>query len=100
MIPGPAGSPLLYAGALDGRPAAVLAFEPRHSDLPLQVAFPVLLANLAGELMGGSDTPLDAVAPGAPVTLPVPEGALGRPRRAARRQRRRARRADARAPRA
>ena len=57
--------------------AAVLAFEPRHSDLPLQVAFPVLLANLAGELMGGSDTPLDAVAPGSPVTLPVPEGALG-----------------------
>ena len=53
-------------GALDGPPAAVLAFEPRRSDLPLQVAFPVLLANLAGELMGGSD---DA-------------GRRGRPRRA------------------
>jgi hypothetical protein len=77
VIPGPKGAPLLYAGAVDGRQAAVLAFEPRHSDLPLQVAFPVLLANLAGELMGGSDTPLDAIAPGAPVTLPVPEGALG-----------------------
>jgi hypothetical protein len=77
VIPGPSGSPLLYAGSLEGRAAAVLAFEPRHSDLPLQVAFPLLLANLSGELMGGSDTPLDAVAPGAPVTLPVPEGALG-----------------------
>lgn len=77
VIPGPKGAPLLYAGAVDGRQAAVLAFEPGHSDLPLQVAFPVLLANLAGELMGGSDTPLDAIAPGAPVTLPVPEGALG-----------------------
>ena len=77
VIPGPMGAPLLYAGAVDGRQAAVLAFEPRHSDLPLQVAFPVLLANLSGELMGGSDTPLDAIAPGAPVTLPVPEGALG-----------------------
>ncbi|HEY6568996.1 MAG TPA: VWA domain-containing protein, partial [Candidatus Limnocylindrales bacterium] len=55
VIPGPKGAPLLYAGAVDGRQAAVLAFEPRHSDLPLQVAFPVLLANLAGELMGGSD---------------------------------------------
>ena len=77
VIPGPKGAPLLYAGAVDGRQAAVLAFEPRHSDLPLQVAFPVLLANLSGELMGGSDTPLDAIAPGAPVTLPVPEGALG-----------------------
>jgi hypothetical protein len=77
VIPGPAGSPLLYAGSLDGRPAAVLAFEPRRSDLPLQVAFPVLLANLSGELMGGSETPLDAVAPGSPVTLAVPEGAAG-----------------------
>ena len=77
VIPGPGGSPLLYSGSLDGRPAAVMAFEPRHSDLPLQVAFPVLLANLSGELMGGSDAPLDAVAPGAPVTLPVPEGSLG-----------------------
>ncbi len=77
VVPGPGGSPLLYAGTLDGRPAAVLAFEPRRSDLPLQVAFPVLLANLAGELMGGSETPLDAVIPGSPVTLPVPEGAAG-----------------------
>ena len=54
VIPGPAGAPLLYAGTLAGRPAAVLAFEPRRSDLPLQVAFPILLANLAGELLGGS----------------------------------------------
>ena len=37
-----------------GVPTAVLAFEPRRSDLPLQVAFPILLANLTGELMGGS----------------------------------------------
>ncbi len=77
VVPGPQGSPLLYAGTLEGRPAAVLAFEPRHSDLPLQVAFPVLLANLSGELMGGSDAPADAVPPGAPVTLAVPQGALG-----------------------
>jgi hypothetical protein len=48
VIPGPSGAPLLYAGILAGQPAAVLAFEPRRSDLPLQVAFPVLLANLAG----------------------------------------------------
>jgi hypothetical protein len=74
VIPG-TGSPLLYSGMLDGRPAAVLAFEPRRSDLPLQVAFPVLLANLAGELMGGSDAPIDAVVPGSPVSLAVPEGA-------------------------
>ena len=34
---------------------AVLAFEPRRSDLPLQVAFPILLANLTGELLGVVD---------------------------------------------
>ncbi len=77
VIPGPGGAPLLYAGRLAGRPAAVLAFEPRRSDLPLQVAFPVLLANLAGELLGGSETPTDAIAPGAPVTLAIPQGATG-----------------------
>ncbi len=77
VIPGPANAPLLYSGSLDGRPAAVLAFEPSRSDLPLQVAFPVLLANLAGELLGGSTTPADAIAPGAPVTLAIPEGANG-----------------------
>jgi hypothetical protein len=77
VIPGPSGSPLLYAGSFAGRPAAVMAFEPRRSDLPLQVAFPVLLANLAGELLGGSATPLDAVVPGSPVTLAIPDGATG-----------------------
>ena len=77
VIPGPGGAPLLYAGTRDGLPTAVLAFEPRRSDLPLQVAFPVLLANLAGQLLGGSATPADAVAPGAPVTLSIPDGAAG-----------------------
>ncbi len=77
VIPGPGGAPLLYAGTLAGRPAAVLAFEPRRSDLPLQVAFPILLANLVGGLLGGSETPLDAIAPGAPVTLAIPDGAIG-----------------------
>jgi hypothetical protein len=77
VIPGPDGAPLLYAGEHEGRRAAVLAFEPRRSDLPLQVAFPILLANLTGELMGGSSAPLEAVRPGDPVPLPVPVGASG-----------------------
>ncbi len=77
VIPGTGASPLLYAGTLAGRPAAVLAFLPRQSDLPLQVAFPILCANLTGELLGGSQTPADAVAPGAPVTLAIPVGATG-----------------------
>ena len=75
VIPGPRGAPLLYAGVHEGLPAAVLAFEPRRSDLPLQVAFPVLMANLTGELLGGSATPVDAIDPGSPVTLAIPAGA-------------------------
>jgi hypothetical protein len=77
VIPGPRGAPLLYAGERDGVRSAVLAFEPRQSDLPLQVAFPILLANLTGELFGGSGAPPEAVRPGEPVTLPVPAGASG-----------------------
>ncbi len=77
IIPGVAGSPLLYSGIRDGLPAAVLAFEPRRSDLPLQVAFPILLANLTGELLGGSAAPSDAFAPGASVQLGLPAGATG-----------------------
>ena len=60
-----------------GLPTAVLAFEPRRSDLPLQVAFPILLANLTGELLGGSAAPTEAVAPGTPVSLTIPSGATG-----------------------
>jgi len=75
VIPGPRGAPLLYVGELDGRRAGVLAFLPRNSDLPLQVAFPVLVANLTGELLGASAAPTTAVAPGDPVSLPLPAGA-------------------------
>ena len=77
VIPGPQGAPLLYAGSRAGLPTAVLAFEPRRSDLPLQVAFPILLANLTGELLGGSAAPTEAVQPGTPVSLSIPDGATG-----------------------
>ena len=77
IVPGPRGAPLLYAGNRDGINAAVLAFEPRRSDLPLQVAFPILLANLTGELLGSSTAPTEAVDPGTPVELRIPVGAIG-----------------------
>jgi hypothetical protein len=77
VIPGPRGAPLLYAGDRAGLATAVLAFEPRLSDLPLQVAFPILLANLTGELMGGSTAPTEALQPGTPVSLTIPSGATG-----------------------
>ncbi len=75
VIPGPQGSPLLYVGERAGQRTGVLAFLPRNSDLPLQVAFPILIANLTGELLGGSAAPTSAIAPGDPVTLPLPAGA-------------------------
>ena len=77
IVPGPRGAPLLYAGTRDGLNSAVLAFEPRRSDLPLQVAFPILLANLTGELLGSSTAPTEAVEPGTPVELHIPSGAVG-----------------------
>ncbi|MEA2519017.1 MAG: hypothetical protein QOF49_1097, partial [Chloroflexota bacterium] len=77
VIPGPKGAPLLYSGIRAGLATAVLAFEPRQSDLPLQVAFPILLANLTGELLGGSAAPTNAIKPGEPVVLSVPNGMAG-----------------------
>ena len=64
------GGPLLVAGETGGRRVAALAFDLHESDLPLQVAFPVLMANLVGWLSPG--VPFDAegaVRPGEPVTL-------------------------------
>jgi hypothetical protein len=69
----PRSVPILWAGEQGGRRIAVLAFDLRRSDLPLQVAFPLLLANLTGWLApsGGSDLPAQ-VAPGAVVSLSLP----------------------------
>ena len=68
-----ATAPLLFAGEVDGRRVAVLAFDVRRSDLPLQVAFPLLLANLTGWLApgGGADLPA-GVAPGTAVSFTLP----------------------------
>jgi hypothetical protein len=40
------GGPLLLAGDSGGRQVALLTFDVRDSDLPLQVAFPILMASL------------------------------------------------------
>ncbi|MEJ2210337.1 MAG: VWA domain-containing protein, partial [Anaerolineae bacterium] len=77
--------PLLFAGLpAGGRRVAVLAFDLHRSDLPLQVAFPLLLSNLVGWLApgGGLDLPAQ-VTPGAAVALSLPpeveEATLTRP---------------------
>ncbi|GAB4516867.1 MAG: BatA and WFA domain-containing protein [Anaerolineae bacterium] len=40
------GGPILLAGENDGRQVAVMPFDVRDSDLPLQITWPVLMANL------------------------------------------------------
>lgn len=47
------GAPLLIVGETEGRRIGVLAFDIRHSDLPLRVAFPLLMANLLDALIPG-----------------------------------------------
>lgn len=76
VIPG-ADGPLLYSGLRDGLPTAVFAFDLRQSDLPLQVAWPILVSNLAGEMLGLGPQALDPLAPSAPIELPVPDGSVG-----------------------
>ncbi|HEX8219638.1 MAG TPA: BatA and WFA domain-containing protein [Chloroflexia bacterium] len=46
LVRTPTGEPLLLAGEVDGRRVAVVAFDLHKSDLPLQIAFPILVANL------------------------------------------------------
>ncbi|MBP9502196.1 MAG: VWA domain-containing protein [Candidatus Promineofilum sp.] len=47
------GGPLLLAGEIDGRRVAVLTFDLHRSDLPLQIAFPVIMANITDWLNPG-----------------------------------------------
>ncbi len=42
--------PLVFAGENNGHRIAVLAFDLRQSDLPLQIAYPILLSNLVNYL--------------------------------------------------
>ena len=65
--------PLLFGGEKDGRRIAVLAFDLRHSDLPLQIAFPLLLANLTQWLAPGISGEIpNQVTPGSVLTFSIP----------------------------
>lgn len=67
--------PLLFRGEVSGRRMAVLAFDLRHSDLPLQVAFPLLCANLVDWLAPGARGSVpQSVAPGESLTFTAPDG--------------------------
>ncbi|HUX77211.1 MAG TPA: VWA domain-containing protein [Anaerolineae bacterium] len=75
------GGPLLFVAERPEGRLAVLAFDLHDSDLPLQVAFPILTANLADWLLssptrGGAAVYPELVRPGDPVPIqPDPEAA-------------------------
>ncbi|MGH2536280.1 MAG: hypothetical protein ACRDHL_02680, partial [Candidatus Promineifilaceae bacterium] len=70
------GGPLLLAGESGGRRVAVLAFRLQDSDLPLQIAFPLLMANLTAWLTPGrAFEAADALLPGDAVALKLPPAA-------------------------
>lgn len=71
LASGPAG-PLLLAGRLGGTPVVYLPFALSDSNLPLQVAWPVLAANTVTWL-AGPPTTAPAVA-GTNATVPAPVG--------------------------
>jgi len=67
--------PLLFVGENEERRMAVLAFDLHRSDLPLQVAFPILLANLIQWLAPGVEGNIpNQVLPGNAVTISLSPG--------------------------
>ncbi len=73
VLVGAEGAPLLLRGAHGGRPFAYLAFALNQSNLPLQVAFPLLGDRLLTELAGAALPPADLrVGQPLPVTLAGP----------------------------
>ena len=71
---GPDG-PLLLAGRLGGTPVVYLPFALGDSNLPLQVAWPVLVANAVTWLAGPPTTP--PATAGTTATIPIPPGVTG-----------------------
>ena len=65
------GSPMLLAGEREGRRIVVLAFALQDSDLPLQVAFPLLVSNIIGYLAPGSGLEASQITPGQPLIVAV-----------------------------
>jgi hypothetical protein len=79
VVPGPwariavdsEGGPLLLAGEQNGRRIVVLAFDLNLSDLPLQVAWPLLLSNIMNYLAPDTGAEAAQLAPGEPLALRV-----------------------------
>jgi Ca-activated chloride channel homolog len=64
-------APLLVVGESQGKRLAVLSFDLHQSDLPLQVAFPLLLSNVVSFLSPGSGAEASQLVPGELLALQV-----------------------------
>jgi len=72
MVDSKSNAPMLIIGEQAGRRIGVLAFDLRKSDLPLRVAFPILMANLLDALMPGGASGIPAsVEAGRPLVIPA-----------------------------
>ncbi|HET6260914.1 MAG TPA: VWA domain-containing protein, partial [Chloroflexia bacterium] len=70
LVRTPAGDPLLLVGETEGRRVAVVAFDLHKSDLPLQIAFPILVANLLDWLQPATSVDAPAtLAAGDPISI-------------------------------
>ncbi len=81
VLVGAEGTPLLIRGSRHGRPFAYLGFALAQSNLPVQVAFPLLADRLVTELAGAALPPGDVVVGQplpvntvAPLTVDAPGG--------------------------
>ncbi|MCC7358663.1 MAG: VWA domain-containing protein [Anaerolineales bacterium] len=71
------GGPLVFVGEVGGRRVAVLTFDLHDSDLPLQVTYPVLMANLIGYLSPAQAfSAPDGLRPGEALTIKPGGGGL------------------------
>jgi hypothetical protein len=77
VVPGPADTALIYSGSRDGQPTTVFAFRLEDSDLPLQVAWPILLGNVSADLLGRDASAGAPLRPGSVVELPLGQGVTG-----------------------
>jgi Ca-activated chloride channel homolog len=72
IVSTPAGAPLVAAGEVDRRRIGLLAFDLAESDLPLQIAFPLLMSNLVDYLLPVGDGILPSSMPlGRTLTIEV-----------------------------
>jgi hypothetical protein len=67
--------PLIVVSQSPAKRQVYVAFEPLQSDFPLQVGFPIFVANLLDYLGGGESADLVAVRTGVPFSIPSLSGA-------------------------